>query len=79
MRTNHFSPNEWGYFSAEGFGLVGHMSCDVMEWVSAHPDFDGSIWFDYGTGEDHVEVTEFFLPVPDSITTPVEGGVAEAA
>lgn len=58
--------NEWGNFTAVGargsrFGLIGHDSGDVMKWLAAHPDFDGSIYFDYGNGEPQVEVTEIFM------------------
>ena len=48
------------YFNEHGH-VIGHIACTVSEWVAAHPDYDGCIWFDNGDGGDHVEVTEIFL------------------
>lgn len=45
--------------------VMGHMACDVREWLAAHPDYSGDVWFDNRDGGDHVEVTEIFFPEPD--------------
>jgi len=60
--------DKWGYFHADRHGLIGHDSADVAKWIEAHPEFTpevGSIWFDYGNGEDWTECTEFFFPEAD--------------
>lgn len=63
----------WGNFTAVGsrgsrFGLIGHDSATVHQWLATHPDFDGNIYFDYGNDEPQVEVTEEFLPEADETT-----------
>lgn len=68
--------NEWGYFTAVGargarYGLIGHDSQQVAAWLASHPDFDGSIYFDYGNDEPQVEVTEVFFPEADDDCAPI--------
>lgn len=41
--------------------VIGHIACDVAEWLAAHPDYKGDIWFDNGDGGDDVDVTEIFV------------------
>lgn len=53
---------EFGNFHAERYGLIGHDSCDVMAWLALHPEYRGSIGFDYGDGSDEIDVTEIFFP-----------------
>jgi hypothetical protein len=62
---SHYSKNVWGYFYIESGELIGHDSADVMAWAAAHPDYAGSIWFDYGTDEGQTEVREIFYPEAD--------------
>jgi len=66
----------WGYFYAERYGLVGHDSGDVMRWLAAHPDYRGSIGFDYGDGSDEVDVTEQFFPEPEEVDAEAAAWVA---
>lgn len=77
LHTNHFSRDVWGYFYADRHELIGHNSADVMMWLEAHPEFTpdcGSIWFDYGTDEGQVDVTEVYFPdQDDAARTAVEG------
>lgn len=49
------------YFNEQN-QVIGHIACAVSEWLAAHPDYDGSIWFDNGDGGDNVDVTEIFFP-----------------
>jgi hypothetical protein len=64
---------DWGEFSAVGsrgarYGLIGHDSADVWAWLSAHPGFDGSIYFDLCDGGDAVDVTSEFEAVePEAV------------
>lgn len=68
MSKLRFIPGEWGNFHAERYGLIGHDSCDVMTWLDAHPDYHGSIWFDYGAGgEQEIDVTEMFFGADEAI------------
>ena len=65
---HHLDP--WGNFIAVGsqgarYGLIGHYSTDVKAWLTAHPGFDGTIYFDYGNDEPQVDVTEVFFPEAD--------------
>ena len=59
---SHYSANEWGHFYIEGGELIGHLSADVMLWAAAHPDYAGSIYFDYGNDEPQTEVRGEFYP-----------------
>ena len=63
--------DEWGHFSAEGYGLIGHYSCDVALWLAAHPTFNSYIWFNYGDGGDDIEVTDLFLGEEALVFAPV--------
>jgi len=65
MHLSHYSKNEWGYFYDEVGNLIGHLSTDVMLWAKAHPDYAGSIMFDYGTDEGQTECREVFFPEAD--------------
>ncbi len=57
-----YSKDVWGYFTAERYGLIGHDSGDVMAWLELHPEYRGSIGFDYGDDGVEVDVTEIFFP-----------------
>jgi hypothetical protein len=51
-----------------GYGAtLGHMACDVREWLAAHPEYRGEIWFDNRDGGDHVEVTDEFFTEEDEV------------
>jgi hypothetical protein len=63
--AHRYTADAWGNFHAERFGLIGHDSTDVAAWLAAHPEFNGSIFFDYGNDEPEIEVTEVFFPEPD--------------
>ncbi len=70
--AHRYTADAWGNFHAVGargsrFGLIGHDSTDVAAWLAAHPEFNGSIFFDYGNDEPEIEVTEVFFPELDEL------------
>lgn len=62
MSHLRYIQGQFGNFTAERYGLIGHDSCAVMTWLAAHPDYRGSIGFDYADGSDEIDVTEKFFP-----------------
>lgn len=58
----HFSPRDTGSYYAEPYTLIGHEACDVMAWVAAHPEYQGSIEFERWDFEGSIDVTETFRP-----------------
>lgn len=57
-----YIPGQFGNFTAERYGLIGHDEAAVMTWLADHPDYRGSIGFDYADGSDEIDVTEKFFP-----------------
>jgi len=45
--------------------LIGHDAEQVNAWLAEHPDYDGSIYMNYGDGGDDVEVTDIFITAGD--------------
>lgn len=61
MRAHlRYIPGQFGNFTAERYGLIGHDEADVAAWLAAHPDYTGGFWFDHGDGSDDIDVTERF-------------------
>ena len=74
MSRLRYIPGQFGNFTAERYGLIGHDSSDVMAWLSLHPEYRGSIGFDYGDGSDEVDVTTIFFPEAED-EEEVENGI----
>ena len=52
---------DWGNFYTDRGQLVGHYALDVNAWLAQHPDYSGSLFFDYGQGDDQIDVTDIFF------------------
>lgn len=48
--------------------VIGHESCEVTDWIAAHPEYQGRIWIDWLDGSRDTEVTDIFYPEPDEET-----------
>lgn len=62
MSHLRYIPGQFGNFTAERYGLIGHDEAAVLTWLADHPDYRGSIGFDYADGSDEIDVTEKFFP-----------------
>jgi len=60
-----YIPGQFGNFTAERYGLIGHDEADVAAWLAAHPNYKGGIYFDYADGGEDaggIDVSERFQP-----------------
>lgn len=74
-RTEAFR-RQTGTYSADGHGVIGHISIDVWEWLEAHPEFDGYLYFDFGDGSGPMDCTDFFIG-PDAAVPQASNRVLE--
>lgn len=69
MSHLRYIPGQFGNYTAERYGLIGHDEADVAAWRAAHPDYTGGFWFDYGDGsEDQIDVSERFAELDATLS-----------
>jgi hypothetical protein len=61
MSHPRYSPKDYGSYYIETGELIGHEAVDVSSWLSAHPEYAGSIEFERWDFEGSVNVRDVFF------------------